>query len=645
MAALLAVLIAGCQPAGGRSAAAVLAPGEREYESVQFVSALVMANEHFPTFEHNVIRLRGRLASGAGFEADFLGFFSSTGGSERWGRPISEVFEENPGVLVQYFENGVLDYRPPFGVEPRSVSKLMVGDGVEVRPISRAPGEHVGPWGRQVSNLSVEGLETGFLDMFRDMGGVASFGYPRSDARDDDHPEATMASLPTVDGAIRQYFEAGVLQILGGSDQAPSIIPLGRALRDQVYPGREWMDIPAFMRTERLQAPATYPDSYLGDPEATVGEVVDSVGVLVSRVGHPYALAYHPQHHLLFRPGDGWYALFFEANDGVLAYSRDGAAFSPGQAVAQGPIATGLSLYQLGGKLYLLYTDSNETKVYLQPVTASGGAVQAAEPILVRAGDKAFSAKVPNLAFDAEGRPWVVFRSYESTRSGANVDIWAVHATDSSMREWTEPVRISSDEESARGGAGTSGAPAFVGEGLVIVFDIDGEMAGYSGDYRAVEEMRSETAGRFQGTHDYMLISDGERAHLAYHRPTESGQVMAYRYWTPGGGWSERLDVGDTGTHATAMAVDGDGNVWVFYGFKSAFGFRVLEKGETDFGPFRCAVVIPETRQAGSPWLSAAGGVGGEVGIAWMEKPGEFWEVRFRTLNLEAETGDGTCEG
>ncbi len=644
MAALLVVLIAGCEPAGGRSVAAPLAPGEREYEPVRFVVAEVVASEHFSRFEHNVPRLRGLLASGAGFEADFLGFFSSTGGSERWGYPISEVFEEESGVLVQYFENGVLEYRPPFGVEPRSLADLLAGDGIEVGPISRISREYVGPWGQQVSNLSVEGRETGFLDMFRDMGGVASFGYPRSDARRDDHPEATMAPLPATDGAIRQYFEAGVLQILNGSDQVPSIIPLGRALRDQVYPWRAWMDLPVFMRTERREA-AAYPESYLGDPKATIGDGVGSVGALVSRVGHPYALAYHPQHHLLYRPGDGWYALFFEGNDGVLAYSRDGTTFSLGEAVTQGPIAPGLSFYDLDGRLYLLYTDSNEMNVYLQPVTVSEGVVQAAETILVWTGDRAFSAKVPTLAVDSEGRPWVVFRSYEGTPSGAIVDIWAVHATDASMREWTEPARISSDEESARGGAGTSGAPAFVGEGLVIVFDIDGEMAGYSGDYRAVEQLKSETAGGFLGTHDYMLISDGERAHLAYHRPVESRQLMSYRYWTPAGGWSERLDVGATGTHATAMAVDGDGNVWVFYGFKSEVYFRVLEKGETDFGPSRCAVVIPRTRQAGSPWLSAAGGVEGEVGIAWMEKPGEFWEVRFRTLSLEDETGDISCDG
>ena len=105
------------------------------YEPVEFLSAEVVESEYFSPFDHNVVWIRGKAMPGGDFEADFLGFFESTGGMERWGGPISEAFEEEPGVLAQYFENGVLEYRPGLGVEPRPVWELIGGGAVEGRPL------------------------------------------------------------------------------------------------------------------------------------------------------------------------------------------------------------------------------------------------------------------------------------------------------------------------------------------------------------------------------------------------------------------------------------------------------------------------------------------------------------------------------
>ena len=90
---------------------------------------------------------------------------------ERWGGPISEAFEEEPGVLAQYFENGVLEYRPGLGVEPRPVWELIGGGAVEGRPLDRNRGKIVGLWNRKISNVSVEGAYTGFLDIYERLGG------------------------------------------------------------------------------------------------------------------------------------------------------------------------------------------------------------------------------------------------------------------------------------------------------------------------------------------------------------------------------------------------------------------------------------------------------------------------------------------
>ena len=650
---LLCAVAAGCERAGGRGDISLTLSAERAYDPVQFRSASVVEGEHFSTFDHNVVRIRGRVGPGGGFEADFLEFFYATGGEERWGRPISEVFEEEPGVLAQYFEKGVLEYRPPYGVEPRSLSEYIEGGQGELMPINWNPGTYVGPWDRKVSNVSVDGMETGFLDVFERLGGLTSFGNPVSDARSDGHPMASLGTPGTADNAVRQYFEAAVLQIYPGSGQTPMILPVGRELRDELYPEWGWAGLAVFSRVAALEEGAQYPQPFLTHSEAVAHAVSAGDGVLVARVGHPYALAYHPQHHLLYRPGDGWYAFYFDGRVGVLAYSPDGRDFSTRQVVTDGLIGMGVSIYDRGEQLYLLYTDANGAIVYVQPVTVSGGEVQLLQRAEAMMSNTSFSAQIPNMAFDPEGRPWIVARSYGSTPTGAIVDIWVTNAIDQSMGEWTEPLRVSTDEEALRGGAGTSGSLAFVDDSVVIVFDIDREMAGYTGDYRMDEELVSESAGDFEGTHDYILISDGERAHLAYHRPAATGQVMSYRYWTLEDSWSERKDVGETGTHATAMTVDLEGNVWVFYGghghlpeARGAIRFRILRPGESEFGPERCAVMIPDLRQAGNPWLAAAAATEGRVGLMWMEKPGgEVWEVKFRTLDLKDESRDAKCAG
>ncbi|MBM4435697.1 MAG: hypothetical protein FJ029_00385 [Actinobacteria bacterium] len=76
---------------------------------------------------HNVSNLRGALASEASYDTSFLSHFDATGGIERWGYPTSDVFEESAGALTQYYQRGVLDYRPGRGVERRLVWDYLGG--------------------------------------------------------------------------------------------------------------------------------------------------------------------------------------------------------------------------------------------------------------------------------------------------------------------------------------------------------------------------------------------------------------------------------------------------------------------------------------------------------------------------------------
>ena len=202
----------------------------------------------------------GTFADGTAFRADFLANFNQTGGVERWGYATSAVVEEAPGTLSQYYQRGVVDWQPPPGGGPHTFQRRLAWDhlggglggsidqGVELHLTNPNPGELLGPWGHKVSNLSVEGVDIGFADFFHRLGGVASFGFPKTDARQDDHPEADL-HIPghPPDGRIRQYFQAAVLEYHPESAVAPvKLRLLGDTLRDSRYPHRAWQQYLAF---------------------------------------------------------------------------------------------------------------------------------------------------------------------------------------------------------------------------------------------------------------------------------------------------------------------------------------------------------------------------------------------------------------
>ena len=235
------------------------APGARGAES-GFASAEVAGAQFFEPLEHNVVDVAGTFLDGAAFRADFLANYNRTGGIERWGYPSSAIVEERPGTLTQYYQRGVIDWQPPpSGGAPTFQRRLAwdylggglggsVDQGVELHLTNPNPGELVGPWGHKVSNQSVEGVEIGFADFFHRLGGVASFGFPKTDARADDHDEADL-HIPgrPPDGRIRQYFQAAVLEYHPESAVAPvKLRLLGDTLRDSRYPRRAWQQYLAF---------------------------------------------------------------------------------------------------------------------------------------------------------------------------------------------------------------------------------------------------------------------------------------------------------------------------------------------------------------------------------------------------------------
>ncbi len=634
-AAVLGVFLAECSPNTHDP------PIEVRFDSAGITEARIISSSYGT---YNVVNLWVTTSAGVDFEANFLRFFDRTGGLDRWGYPISEVFEEELGLLVQYFDHGVLKFDLASGVEAGLVGDELFGDDQSETGIENEyDGPVIGPGERRVSNVSVDGSTTGFLDTFERLGGIDSFGAPRTEARPDNHPMALLAVDDQPDDVVRQYFEAAVLEHYTYTTEDTTIRPIGRELRERRYPDDEWLSITAFRPAAVLAKGEKYSLELLrhaGSP-VLAGE---SDGVLVGRATHPYAIAYHPQQHLFYRENDGWYALYFDGENGVAAHSSDGTTFERPQVVTHVKTGPGMSIYSIDDRIYLLYSDVDKQSAYLRVGSAGDGRLDLGEPILVADRGARLLAYITNLAVAPDGTPWILIRSYQDTPTGAANYMWLTGATDASLRTWTDPVRLTTEGDAAASTFGSSGSLAFAGEDLVVVYNLADEIRSLAGDRNDPPGLLRARVGSFRGTHDYIIISAGDTVHLAYHADHPEGQMMTYQSYDEETGWSEPVDVGISETHATAMTVDATGNVWIFYSFSGEVKYRVWLLADYALSPETCAVRIDQLVRAGSPWLASAPSADNEVGLLWTERIADRWEVRFTTVTLDQTLAGTVCE-
>lgn len=260
LAALLALGIVG--PVG------LLAQTATGFDSVRVVSSVLVADDANPSLSHNIPRLEVTIG-GQTLTADFAAFYQSSGGLTRWGLPISEVFMEEVGALTQYYQRGVLDFHPRadlggiYVMERRLAWDYFGGGvagsvdmGVEPGTINHNSGEEHGPWGHKVSNFSVGGVWTGFLNFFRSYGGVDAFGFPKTEARVDTNRPGTLHIPAATPGFIRQYFQAAVFEHHPGAGVRLRL--LGDDLRNRLYPNNAWQRIAAFNAAAALTDGQTY---------------------------------------------------------------------------------------------------------------------------------------------------------------------------------------------------------------------------------------------------------------------------------------------------------------------------------------------------------------------------------------------------
>ena len=205
---------------------------------------------------HNIPDLLLTLPDGFETTCNFLTHYENTGGLTRWGHATSEVLEERPGSLTQYYQRGVVDCHEREGdwlMERRLTWDHFGGGvdgsedlGVEPHLLSEQPGELLGPWGHRASNYAVDGTYIGFLDFFTALGGVPAFGYPKSEARYDNDPRRQLGIAVSTKGFIRQYFQAAVMEYHPDTLSTVMLRLLGDDLRNRRYPNESFKTFSSF---------------------------------------------------------------------------------------------------------------------------------------------------------------------------------------------------------------------------------------------------------------------------------------------------------------------------------------------------------------------------------------------------------------
>ena len=222
-------------------------PARSIFESVRVTNTVRSTIATNRDLDHNISDLQVSVG-GQTLDADFLGYYNRTGQLKRWGFATSEVLELESGTLTQFFQRGVIDFhrRPDLGgiwlVERRLAWDYFGGgqggsrdQGFEPAPTSApsAGAVNYGGFNHYVSNFAADGTRTGFLDFFIELGGVDSFGFPKTAGRTDTGAPDTLFEGKTP-GFVRQYFQAAIFQL--SAQGTVELTLLGDSLRNQLVP-------------------------------------------------------------------------------------------------------------------------------------------------------------------------------------------------------------------------------------------------------------------------------------------------------------------------------------------------------------------------------------------------------------------------
>jgi hypothetical protein len=193
----------------------------------------------------------------------FLEFYETRGGLEIFGYPLTEAFDDPArGLRVQYFQRARMEWHP-HNPEPYKVQLGLLVDELG-RHFPPASPEEIRPNGAQHRYFPETGhvVSQGFLDYFREKGGLDIFGYPRSE-------------FMSEEGYLVQYFQRARME---WHPEDPSGPRMRLTNLGEIY-------------IERFGLPGAYdeplsPPARPGDSEATIPERVVTELHITASVRH-----------------------------------------------------------------------------------------------------------------------------------------------------------------------------------------------------------------------------------------------------------------------------------------------------------------------------------------------------------------------
>jgi len=317
-------------------------------------------------------------------------------------------------------------------------------------------------------------------------------------------PTAIPAALTDVVADIESLVERGLLT----REVADIHICLLSKRRDCLPPERE-IDIGGQPVHDQIIAP---------EP-VTLTALPTVLGV----VRHDYATATTSSRRIVELDDGSIHTVWWVGEHIVGRSAPDGRTFGPAIRISHIGAATGASMAATGGRVYVVYADSHGKCAFLR---TGSDLLQLDEPRSVYCSDTAFTVQWPAINIAPSGKMWIVFRSGAVTIDGQTR--FTVYV----IRSGREPMAISTAEQEATSGAGTTGAVFFPGGRALVLHTGSALYASTLDDQHQI--VAENYVG--DGTHGFSGVVIGERLWVAY---TTMDVGVEMRAFTWAEGWSE----------------------------------------------------------------------------------------------------------
>lgn len=345
--------------------------------------------------------------------------------------------------------------------------------------------------------------------------------------------------------------------------------------------------------------------------------------LVVGTSAHPYVFAFSPSRHIIEWPAEWWRVFYYDGMHVMAATVHNHRLVGPPQRISQGTVAPGFSITLSGDTLYLVYSGPSDITAYLRTATLDGNTLSFTEARPVVSGQSSFSVQCPSVAMSPDGHLTVVYRSIVGAPN--RMPVYIVQATDRAGTTWGAPIEVTTPEQRAGSGAGTSGAAFWPGGQLTVLLATDIL-------YANTRTPEGWTVHRidpdYHGTHDFSGALLHDTLYVSYRADFSTTGADGFMRWIayhPSTGWSSPHDLAGAPQHSTAMGLDPEGtpvvfgvdqtNRWLWH----SVGMAGATETVRTIGPRRFRL----------SWLAVPEQFRSALACAWVDKLTAPYQVRF----------------